>query len=434
MTMDITNNPLKVPRSALFSIVPIGVGTEMTESLESFTCRLAREHQVGRHAVEQMVNRLGNPLYFDLSGPPRLDAPTEMAAEFGRRLAKLTMRPEVGALGLGRLSGRISTMHTLRKYRAWCGDCFCDNRDASVPAHLPLVWSLSAYRVCSKHGMVLQMQCPCCGKQSDASNSWSRDIDHCPWCDHDLARRNTDQTPVFVSVPHLQDVNVDIFCSGVLGQFAAQIGQAHLRPNGCAVTAAVESAIARGLAINRKDFSAKAGLSNPTLHTVLSGRGHPSLSVLLRIAAAGDVSMAGMLYSALWTTDVRGLAPAELSRAPRLRAKRNHDWEQIRSYVNAALVAGQPLSMRQLSRDLELDQSFFSAKVGDVRDQIALRARQSREESRALRLEKFTELAKKACQSLTSRGTRISARAISKEMNLPVGSPIMRRALKLART
>ena len=421
------------PRSALFSQAPIGLGTDLTESLESFTCRLAREHRVARRAIEQMVNRLGKPLYVDDSGPPRLDSPTELAAEFGRRLATLAMQPDVRGLGLGRLAGSISTMHTLRQYRAWCGDCFCDNRDAGVPAHLPLVWSLADYQRCLKHGQVLETQCPCCGRQSVASNSWSREIDHCPWCDKDLARRRMGGVPSFAHMARRHDVDVDTSCSRVLGQFIAQISRLHAKPDDCAVAAAVDSAVARGLAASRAKFSVRAGLPNSTVHTVINRGGSTSITVLMRVAAAADVSMAGLLYSSLWQVDVRGVAPAELSRSPRLRVNRKHDWAQIRREAMAALSAGESVSLQMLARKLKVDQSYFSAQIGEVREEILERARASRAADRKRRLEELTASVRQARECLIANGTRVSARAIGEVLSMPGNSPYIRRAVKLAR-
>jgi len=419
-------------RSVLFSIAPIGLGTDSAESLESYTCRLAQAHFTTRHAVEQVVNRAGGPLYVDRSGPPRLDAPTEVAHRFGQRLAELTMRQDVLCLGLGRLAGRISTMHTLRKYRAWCGDCFADARAASVLPHLPLAWSIADYHRCVKHGQVLETQCPCCNRQSVASNSWSWAIDHCPWCNKDLARRRQGGTPSFPHLARRHDVEVDMFCSTVLAEFVSEISQISESTPSCDASAVVQSAISRGLARNPFEFAKRAGLSTSTLHTIANRTNSPSLVILMRIAAAADVSLAGMLYPQLARVEVRGSPPQALREVGRLRQNRTHDWNLIRREAADALESGKDVTLRKLARELMVDQSYLAARIGDLRGSIVEQGREKRkakriEQVRALATDVARARAELAAQSLTP-----SARQIGKLLQVEHTSPLMREAMKFA--
>ncbi len=431
--MDTIDYKLDRPkRSALFSIAPIGLGTDSAESLESYTCRLAQAHFTTRHAVEQVVNGAGAPLYVDKSGPPRLDAPTEVAHQFGRRLAELTMRQDVLCLGLGRLAGRISTMHTLRKYRAWCGDCFCDARAASVPPHLPLVWSLADYHRCVKHGQVLETQCPCCNRQSVASNSWSWAIDHCPWCNKDLARRRQGATP---SLPHLarrHDVEVDMFGAKVLAEFVTEISQISESPLACDASAVVHSAISRGLVRHSADFADRAGLSASTLHTVVKGTNNPSLVILMRIAAVADVSLAGMLYPQLAEVEVRGPPPQALREVGRLRQNRTHDWNVIRQGAANALASGQDVTLRKLARELMVDQSYLASRIGNLRSEIVQQGREKRKAKRSEQVKALAVEVTRARGALVAQSLAPSARQIGKFLQVEHTSPLMREAMKIA--
>ena len=431
--MDTIDYKLDRPkRSVLFSIAPIGLGTDSAESLESYTCRLAQAHFTTRHSVERIVNETGAPLYVDKSGPPRLDAPTKVAHQFGMRLAELTMRQDVLCLGLGRLAGRISTMHTLRRYRAWCGDCFCDARAASVPPHLPLVWSLADYHRCVKHGQVLETQCPCCNRQSVASNSWSWAIDHCPWCNKDLARRRRGATP---SLPHLarrHDVEVDMFGANVLGEFAAEISQTSESPITCDASAVVHSAIARGLARHPADFADRAGLSASTLHTIVRGTNNPSLVILMRIAAVADVSLAGMLYPELARIEARGNPPLALGEVGRLRQNRKHDWNLIRQEAAGAMASGEDVTLRKLARTLMVDQSYLAARIGNLRAEIVQQGREKRRAKRSGHVSALAAEVARARQALVAQSLTPSARQIGKFLQVEHTSPLMREAMKLA--
>lgn len=419
-------------RSDLFSLKPVGLGTSGVESLESYTCRLARLHGVARHSIEKFVNQQGDAIYLNCSGPPRLDSPTEPALRFASRLAELTRQPLVAALGLGRFANRLSTMHTLRRYRAWCGDCFCDARKASAPAHLPLVWSLVEYQRCLVHQQVLETQCRSCLRPAVASNSWSRDIDHCPWCNCDLATRRKGGAPSRVHLTRRRDAELDMFTSVVLGEFVAKASTSVLPAHAPDIGRMVGSAIERDVASCPAHIAKVAGLSVPTLHTIMSGRNNPSLVVILRLAAATDVSMAGLFYPEFWQEGVRGAAPPALSEAPRLRNNRQHDWAQIRRDTSAALTQGDAISLQRMARRLGLDQSYFAERIGDMRQAILERGKVTREAERKAKLVELTEMVRQAGEALRSQGVRVTARAIGKALARPTGSPYMRQALKLA--
>lgn len=420
-------------RSALFSLKPVGLGTSGVESLESYTCRLARLHGVARHSLEKFVNKQGDAVYLNCSGPPRLDSPTEPAMRFAVRLAELTRQPFVAALGLGRFANRMSTMHTLRRYRAWCGDCFCDAREASVPAHLPLVWSLAEYQRCLVHQQVLEAECRACRRRTVASNSWSRDIDHCPWCNCDLARRRKGGTPSFVHLARCWDAELDMFTAVVLGEFAAQASTSMMPADAPDIGRVVRSATERDVASCPAHLARAAGLSVTTLHTIVNRRTNPSMAVLLRLAAVADVSMAGIFYPEFWQEGVRGAAPPALSEAPRLRNNRQHDWAQIRRETAAALGQGEAISLQRVARRLGLDQSYFADRIGDMRQTILERGKETREAERKAKLVELTEMVRQASEALHGRGVRVTARAIGKALARPTGSPYMRQALKLAR-
>lgn len=421
-------------RSDLYSLPPIGLGTSVVESLESFTCRLAQQHGVSRRTIEQHVNHDGEPLYHDTSAPPRLDAPTVLAAQFAERLSNATKRPEVRALGLGRMAGRIAPMHTLRDYRAWCGDCFCDARAAGQPAHLQLVWSLTEYQRCLKHGQVLEDHCPCCNRRSYASHTWSRALDHCPWCDKDLARKRQGRIPSFIHLSRRKDVVLDTFFARVLGEFAAETSKLTTPPpRACDLRSAVQAAIDNGLAKHHKQFAEHAGLSPSSLFCALRRENGCSLGILVRIAAAADVSMAGLLYQEARKEGVRGLPPLEIRASQRLRTNVKRDWDAIKSGARRSLDMGHPISMQQLARELGVDASYLSVKIVALAPLIRERADAARAEMRAQRLIDTTEAVKLACDSLRASHKSVSSRRIGEVVGMSEDGPYMRKAIKLVK-
>lgn len=416
-------------RSRLSSMAPIGIGTPMAESLESFTCRLAQRHHVPRRAIEQTVNRHGEPLYLYAGGPPRLDSPTLLAQRFGQRLAELTMRSDVAALGLGRFAERISSMHTLRNERAWCAQCFLDARSASKPAYLPLVWSFTDYRLCHVHRRVLDQKCPICNTTSVASNSWSRAIDHCPCCNGDLARQDTNGDSPSMRASEGRDVAVTMHCSAILGEFVAEISAVTDPALPCKIDEEIADAIHRGLATHAGDFAAKAGMAKSTLHCIQSGRNTASLEALVRIVAMADISLAGLFYPLLRKQNVRGPAPPGLRHAHKLRVRRMHDWDQIRKETEKALAADHPISLRQLSSQLGVEQSYFTAHLKEFHQELLARGKEVVAARNRDQRKQLTDKVRQARLSLRHQGQRDTNRAIGRALGMPVHSPNMRYAL-----
>ena len=264
-------------------------------------------------------------------------------------------------------------------------------------------------------------------------DAWSRAIDHCPKCGKDLARRRVGKTPSLVHLERRKLVDVDLFCSGVLGDFVAQVSTISEPPTICDVKGAVDGAINRGLAANRNAFAMKAGMSQSTLTGLCRAQRNASLVLLMRTAAVADVAMAGMFYPDLKVEGARGQAPAELGHAPRLRIVRRHDWDQIRAEIKMELDAGEIVSLHHLARRLNVDQSYLSEKIGGLRDELLQRARESRAAAKVIRVETLTALVQEARNTLAAQRARPSARAIGALLDRSPDSPQMRKAIALAR-
>lgn len=417
-------------RSVLFSLEPLGLGTAVVESLESYTCRLARLHGVARHTLEQIVNHHGEALYLDRSGPPRLDSPTELAANFSKRLAELTHRPEVIALGLGRFADCLATMHTLRKYRAWCGRCFHDARVRSVPAHLQLLWSFECYDRCTVHGHVLETQCRACGKRSSRSASWHQALDRCPWCDKDLADGGTGEPRCFAHLARRGSEHVDMLCGRVAAEFVSWASSSTCPVQPANMSKLVDSAIVRGLVANERELVKRAGLAPPTLCTLKSGRNRPSLTALVRLAAISNVAVAGLFDTKEWKEDATGSMSPSLGSLPRMRAHRGHDWDQIRREVAAGFERGDATPLWRLAKRFGVDAGQLATKVGNLRDAITDRARAARVDARQQKWVEVLGQVQRARESLLADGKKPTARAIGRFLRRPPRSLYFARAVK----
>jgi hypothetical protein len=404
-------------RAVLHSLAPIGVGTAFCESLESYICRLANSHRVARQGLEALVSNAGGPIYRDVGyQPPRLGGPSAASTEFSRRLAALTMRPEVELLGLGWLAGRASPVGMVRRHRAWCPQCFGKSRAEGTPAHHQMLWSMAAYERCLVHDTVLDTACPHCRRLSSTARGTAQELDHCSWCDSDLSKSPACRAPTFRSLSRQEAKPVDSRASQLLGELVGCAGQLRLSSENPSVRRVVESAVSRGKALHAADLAKRAGLAKSSLHGYMNSiGGKPSLGALLRLALAADVSLAGMFSAERWHEDVFGSGTPQVAQVLGVRRYAKPDWDRIRAQVEAQVRADLPESVRRMARLLDVDQAELRRRIPDLTSQLRL----ARSEVLARRREKDVRaLADRMRQVEAAAGQPVSVRQMAKTLGL----------------
>ncbi|WP_434657130.1 TniQ family protein [Chromobacterium violaceum] len=164
------------PRSILFALPPLlGPGAQR-ESLVSYLVRLARAHQV---EVRPMVRELIWPQLTLGSVQPHapffrhqartLNGVSRYATAFAQGLGKLTAVPDLEQLTLLPWSGVIPPQSPglLANEVRWCPACLAEQRENRQESHFPLLWSLEHYRVCLEHHRRLESRCPWCNCPQD---------------------------------------------------------------------------------------------------------------------------------------------------------------------------------------------------------------------------------------------------------------------------
>lgn len=160
------------PRSRLFHLAPIGVGTPDVESLTSYVARLAEAHRVQpRHlVVGEILPLLGRPR---LSQTPFPSLATifrnsthahngmgTQARDLVRSLATLTGRSDLHFLTLLPWAEVLSVQQLHRRTRAYCPACFEEWQQAGQVVYELLLWTLAPVIVCPRHRQRLRLTCP----------------------------------------------------------------------------------------------------------------------------------------------------------------------------------------------------------------------------------------------------------------------------------
>lgn len=180
-------SPKLSPRSHLYSLTPIGLGTPYVESLTGYIARLAEAHCVsaGTLLSKEIAGRVG--INDDLCSPPKEKKPasnlepvnglTRVAASWVQTLELLTHRHDLSGLTMLPWAKLLPWRGLLRSHRAWCPQCL----DTQTTTYEPLLWNLEAVEVCPVHARPLVSRCPHC-RQILPVLGWQTRPGHCSKC------------------------------------------------------------------------------------------------------------------------------------------------------------------------------------------------------------------------------------------------------------
>jgi hypothetical protein len=179
------------PRSKLYSLEPVGVGTGMVESLTSYIARLAEAHNL---KLSTFVSRVLSPLS-KLTGVAgigghhdvlrhlgaSLNGTGSTSAECVKILESLTLRRLLRELTLRFTKGWLSDRALLSLNQKWCPQCLHEWKRRGDTVYYPLLWQLEAVRTCSVHATLLRSHCLQCGATHRPLGKHLI-LGHCPAC------------------------------------------------------------------------------------------------------------------------------------------------------------------------------------------------------------------------------------------------------------
>lgn len=161
------------PRTRLYALTPVGLGTPMQESLLSFVVRTAHAHSVNPRRLIATVFSEAAPAFADLAYATfftKLAGTANGLGQYAELFAGAAERltGKEGLRQLSMLPWRGLFPHNgqglLARQPRWCPACFAEQISAGDASMAPLAWSLEAVRVCPKHHQTLQDRCPTCGR------------------------------------------------------------------------------------------------------------------------------------------------------------------------------------------------------------------------------------------------------------------------------
>lgn len=149
------------PRSDLFSLEPIGIGTPMMECLTSYIIRLANAHRISTNLLMRFAIRNSNSRNANLVYRRYINGFGNVPLCVVEGLENLTKREDINYLGTLNWKGFIQG-GILRERKAWCPHCLREWKNTQKPIYEPLLWQFNDIDTCQIHNSELQQKCSVC--------------------------------------------------------------------------------------------------------------------------------------------------------------------------------------------------------------------------------------------------------------------------------
>jgi transcriptional regulator with XRE-family HTH domain len=161
-------------RSRLYSLVPLGMGTPLVESLSCYINRLAWTYRISPRVLlaQEIVSHLSGSYHFGSSyhllaafcrsWAMSINGAGATAADWSDTLERLTMRADLRGLTSYQWAAGLPPQGLLHKTPAWCPVCYSNWREEKRSIYQPLLWMLQVMTICPVHHRQLEEQCPHC--------------------------------------------------------------------------------------------------------------------------------------------------------------------------------------------------------------------------------------------------------------------------------
>lgn len=162
--------------SVLYALAPMGIGTPLVESVQSYVRRLAQAHCVRPFAMISYIidaaDTSVSTLAYERGGKKTsqevnwrgMSGLGKVAQRWVNRLSELTGRNDLAYLNFLPYQHGLTECGLSRLERAWCPMCYNDWRSRRLPVYDPLLWSVQAVTFCPYHHTQLETMCPHCGR------------------------------------------------------------------------------------------------------------------------------------------------------------------------------------------------------------------------------------------------------------------------------
>jgi hypothetical protein len=366
------------PRSQLYSLEPMGVGTGMVESLTSYVARLAEAHSL---KLSTFVGKILAPLgkmrgitgvggWYDILRHlgASLNGTGGTSADCVAILESLTLQESLLNLTLRFTTGWLSDRALISTNQRWCPQCLNEWKRCGATVYYPLLWQLQVVQSCPVHQTLLESHCPGCGTRHRPLGKHLIP-GHCPSCggwlgvDGGMIKEGRGDDDVRQTQEFIANQ-----CQTLIG------GAATLESRKCtAWSKNIECLVRQCTRGTAHGLSQDLGIDHDTIKCWITTQHVPTLPSGLMVACAFDLNLIDLLSLPLAgeVRLVRSLKAAEVASLFRRRLKR-HDAKTIEGILTEAAEhpADRPLSLMAVCKRAGCHQTFAARKFPELAQKI----------------------------------------------------------------
>ena len=291
--------PTIPPRSRLFHLEPLGIGTPETESLTGYVARLAEAHGVATrqlviHEILPLLDRPHLATTLDQSllsafwrnETRALNGTRTLAQSLVRALEHLTGRRDLLFLTMLPWAEVLPAYHLQRPSRAWCPACYETWRQAGQPVCEPLIWTLRSVTACPRHRRRLRSICPYpdCDRPSPILGARSRP-GYCARCGRWLGCTQDGNLVVDEALPE-DALQAQTWIVHAVGELLAAAPNLATFPRREQLTRTLAASVEQVAGGNRSAWARRLGLTTGSHDNWHTGMMRPSLERLLQVCCS----------------------------------------------------------------------------------------------------------------------------------------------------
>ena len=314
---DVQKTPIP-PRSRLYHLEPIGVGTPYVESLTGYVARLAQQHcvttrrlilneiapylRLHKNSSDYQTDNISHVLGIK-TRRAALNGTGLMATNLLSALSTLTQMDKLHLLTLLTWEKVFPNRGLFHHQRTWCPKCYQEWHDNNKCIYEPLIWSINAVVICPIHHNCLAYQCPHCN-QSMSVISGNSIPGYCSQCGHWLGN---DKIKKVYTSPLSSEFERNRLLASInsLGELIAQSPSINSPPARNRISNVLSTYVAEVFGGNIAAASRFLKTEKATLSSWCKGKAIPGLNHLLLLTQNLDISLIDFLTSDKLLADLK---------------------------------------------------------------------------------------------------------------------------------
>lgn len=349
------------PRSRLFHLKPIGIGTAHAESCTGYIARLAAEHHISAGSLfthelgpaskkpyllpskSKSIKSVLSTCFYPAT--PALNGLGSTARDWVEVLEELTLQRGLRFLTMLRWQNVLTERSLSRSVRAWCPYCLEEQNQSGGPIYEHLLWALNTVHVCPVHETGLEDHCRRCEKQLRPLADRSLP-GYCSRCDLWLGHANHKEKEKSV------DLRYELWVANQMGGLIAAAPEIEADPPKRRVSEFVPTCINEITNGNVSTFGRLVDINKITVYSwCRQNQPVPQTDLLLKVCYRIGVSFVDLLTKDDLSHDLE-LIDRSFSETQNVRSRLLHRRGEVKRALLAALKQDPAPSVQDVARRL----------------------------------------------------------------------------------